>query len=72
VIEQMIMDSLKAYGIAVEKADKDPDNLKKLKVFRERMIKDGNPASDVLNKVLGVKGAADFFCKYVMPLSENE
>ena len=46
--------------------------LKKLKVFRERMIKDGNPASDVLNKVLGVKGAADFLRKYVMPLSENE
>lgn len=72
VIEQMIMDSLKAYGTAVEKAERDPDNLKKLKVFRERMIKDGNPASDVLNKVLGIKGAADFFRKYVMPLSENE
>ncbi len=72
VIEEMILESLKAYGSAVENAERDPENLKKLKVFRERMIRDGNPASDVLNKVLGVKGAADFFRKYVMPLSENE
>ena len=31
------------------------------------MINEGNPSSDILKKVFGEEGAADFFRKCVMP-----
>ena len=39
--------------------------------FRNRMITEGNPASQTLNKVLGKEQAVTFFQQYVMPLEKG-
>ena len=71
VFRNMMIDSVNAYHKAVMKAEVKADNLLGLESFRERMIRDGNPSSSVLNKVFGEKGAEEFFCKCVMPMKEE-
>ncbi len=62
-------DSIRAYRKAAFSAEKSESNLAGLMEFRERMINEGNPSSDILKKVFGEKGAADFFRDCVMPVS---
>ncbi|MCQ2483534.1 MAG: hypothetical protein MJ153_08620 [Clostridia bacterium] len=60
--------SIDAYLELVGKAEKDEQNLKGLKAFQERMVTEGNPSSETMNKVLGEEGQVKFFRDYVMPL----
>ena len=64
----MLLDALKCYKECIDKADCDVENLAKLQEFANRMVKEGNPSSGTLNKVLGEEKAIDFFNKIVMPL----
>lgn len=70
LLEEMLTDSLSAYLQAASEADSHQENLKGLLAFRERMINEGNPASAVLDKVLGKKKAPEFFRQYIMPMEE--
>ena len=63
----MVRRSLEAYAEAAAGASRDPANLVKLKAFADRMIRDGNPSSGTMEKVLGKKGAVEFFRTAVMP-----
>jgi hypothetical protein len=70
-MRECVLVSVTSYREVMREAKKNPANLEGLKVFRERMIKDGNPSSEILNKVLGKEGAATFFRKCVMPLNDK-
>ena len=70
-MKECILESFRSYLAGMKTAEKDPANLEKLAVFRERMIKEGNPATDTMNKVLGKEGAETFFRKCVMPLNSK-
>ena len=70
-VKECILESFRSYLAGMKTAEKDPANLEKLAVFRERMIKEGNPATDTMNKVLGKEGAETFFRKCVMPLNSK-
>ena len=65
----MVRDSLAAYADLCRTAPKDPENLTALRAFQDRMIKDGNPSSATMEKVLGKDGAERFFREVVMPLT---
>ena len=43
-------------------------NRRGLLAFRERMVKEGNPSSSVMNRVFGPEGAEEFFRECVMPM----
>ncbi len=64
----MLLDALKCYKKCIDEADNNIENLAKLQEFANRMVKEGNPSSGTLNKVLGEEKAVDFFNKIVMPL----
>lgn len=66
-LSEIAADSIRAYKKSAFSAGKSGENLAGLMKFRERMINEGNPSSDILKKVFGEKGAADFFKKCVMP-----
>ena len=66
-LSEIAADSIRAYKKSAFSAGKSGENLSGLMKFRERMINEGNPSSDILKKVFGEKGAADFFKKCVMP-----
>ena len=66
-LSSIAADSIRAYKKAAFSAEKSGANLSGLLGFRERMINEGNPSSDILKKVFGEKGAADFFRECVMP-----
>jgi len=72
-LTDMIVDSLKAYLTAVSDADQanKEENRNGLLLFRNRMITEGNPASQTLNKVLGKEKAVTFFQQYVMPMEKG-
>ena len=58
---RMVYDSLAAYAKTAAAADSDPANRERLTAFRERMISEGNPASEITEKLFGKEGAKDFF-----------
>ena len=60
-------DSIRAYKKSAFSADRSEANIPGLLTFRDRMINEGNPSSDILKKVFGEEGAADFFRECVMP-----
>jgi hypothetical protein len=62
----MVKDSVNAYKEECKVAEIDKNNIEGLLAFRERMIKEGNPSSAVLEKVFGKEGAEEFFKKCVM------
>ena len=64
----MVLYALSLYKNEIDKADVDIDNVKRLSSFSDRMIKEGNPSSSTLQKVLGREQAEDFFRKIVMRL----
>ena len=65
-LADMVISSVSAYLDEVQSASSNLENLKGLLAFRERMVKEGNPSSSVLEKVFGKEGAEDFFKKCVM------
>ena len=68
VLTDMLLSSVNAYRSEVNNKGKTTVKTDGLKAFRERMIKEGNPSSSVLEKVFGKEGATDFFTSCVMPL----
>lgn len=66
-----ITDTVQTYMNIARTADRNMENLEGLKLFRERMITEGNPSTNILNRVLGTNEAKTFFKKCVMPLSEE-
>lgn len=66
----MLLDSVEAYAsVAAQNTDVCDENKEKLSKFVERMVRDGNPSSETMNKVLGADGAEKFFRSAVMPLN---
>lgn len=65
----MILSEVRAYlELSHQKKERDAENITELKAFRERMIKEGNPSSKILSKVLGEEGAKEFYRTYIMPI----
>jgi hypothetical protein len=72
-LEAMLAESVKAYGEAALSAkERRPENLAGLSRFADRMVREGNPSSATMGKVLGRAGAETFFRTAVMPVSEKE
>ncbi|BBF43487.1 hypothetical protein lbkm_2175 [Lachnospiraceae bacterium KM106-2] len=70
---KMLLKTVKAYGKLSQNVSGDiSENLNKLQTFRKRMIKEGNPSSKILTRVLGEKGAKSFYCNIIMPIKEDE
>ncbi len=67
-LEQMATDALTAYREQAAATPAKAENLTKLKAFQERMVKEGNPSTSALTKVLGKEGAEAFFRTVVMPV----
>ena len=67
-LKKMLSDSLKAYLMTCKDAEKNEENLVGLKAFQERMIREGNPSSSTMEKLLKKDGAERFFRTVVMPL----
>lgn len=70
-LEECILDSFRAYRRSIQAAGRDSTCPEGLKAFRYRMIHEGNPATEIMNKVLGKDGAEAFFKKCVMPLNSK-
>ena len=68
---QMAYDSVKAYLESIPDNRYDPSYLTLLEAFRERMIREGNPSSSVLEKLLKKEGAERFMKEAVMPLADH-
>ena len=67
----MVQDALSVYAELCGSAKRDPENRRGLEAFRLRMLREGNPASSTMEKVLGKDGAKRFFCSTVMPLEKR-
>ncbi len=67
-LEQMALNALKAYAKQAEAAAVKPENLKGLRAFQQRMVKEGNPSTAALTRTLGKEGAEAFFRTVVMPV----
>ena len=67
-LTQMVEDSIAAYMTVAANAGTNPDNLRGLASFADRMVREGNPSTGTLEKVLGKEGAEAFFRQIVMPL----
>lgn len=70
-LTQMVTDSVTAYLEVADQADRDPQNLRGLAAFADRMVREGNPSTGILEKVLGKEGAERFFREAVMPLNND-
>lgn len=70
-LKNIVIDSVKAYNKELVGASIDKNNLEGLRIFRERMINDGNPSSSTLERVFGKEGAKDFLIKCIMPISTD-
>ena len=67
-LTQMVEDSIAAYMNVASNAGTNPENLRGLAAFADRMVREGNPSTGTLEKVLGKEGAEAFFRQIVMPL----
>lgn len=65
---EMACAAAEAYLALAAQAPAEAENLAGLAAFRERMIREGNPSSATMARVLGPQGAARFFRTAVMPL----
>ena len=52
-LKEMVRDSVRAYLELSKKAARDPKNTEGLRSFQMRMVREGNPSSDTMEKVLG-------------------
>jgi len=69
---QMLFDEVREYSQLIKQnTQKHSNNLDELQAFQKRMIMDGNPSSDILNKVLGEEEARKLFLDYIMPLDDT-
>lgn len=67
-LEAMLRETA-AYGEAALSAqERRPENLAR---FTERMVREGNPSSAAMSKVLGRAGAETFFRTAVLPVSDR-
>ena len=72
-LEAMLRETAAAYGEAALSAQaRRPENLAGLARFAERMVREGNPSSATMSRVLGRAGAETFFRTAVMPVSDRE
>ena len=67
-LKNMLKDSIEAYLKVAAGAETKEENLKGLKAFQNRMVKEGNPSSATMEKLLKKDGAETFFRTVVMPL----
>jgi len=67
-LDEMVLTCVRRYLSAAAKAAPNPANLAGLTAFREDMCTLGNPSTKTMSKVLGPRGAEDFFRNIVMPL----
>lgn len=66
---QMLRDSVQAYaGACAAKTQSSEANREKLRAFADRMVRDKNPSSAVLERALGPREAERFFRTMVMPV----
>lgn len=70
-LDDMVRTCVHRYCAFAVVAKTDEVNLSGLKAFQNEMIDKGNPSSETLKKVLGEKGAADFFRSVIMPVRKN-
>lgn len=68
VLADMLRESVRAYRDEIKAKEGLFFENSGLREFRERMIKEGNPSSSVLEKVFGKERARKFFLKCVMPI----
>ena len=68
----MTHDSLKAYLDSIKDAVYDEDYKRKLMMFRDRMIHEGNPSSRTLEMLLHKDGAEQFMKQVVMGFNDLE
>lgn len=64
----MAADAFRAYLSSVSGCHEDPEYVRQLEAFRERMIREGNPSSSTLNMLLKKDGAETFMKEAVMPV----
>lgn len=68
----MIDDTADAYASLCANAQgSSSENVEGLRAFVDRMVKEGNPSSDTMSKVLGAQGAETFFRTAVMPIERT-
>lgn len=70
-LQAMARAATEAYLALAARAPRGAENLAGLRTFRERMLREGNPSSATMRRVLGAAGAERFFCEMVMPLPED-
>lgn len=64
----MLSDSIEAYAASIrEQTWERPENRAGLSAFIDRMLREGNPSSSTMERVLGKRGAAEFFLAAIMP-----
>lgn len=69
----LIIETIEAYSLVCkEETQQAPDNLIRLAAFVDRMVKEGNPSSATMNRVLGKEQAELFFRKVVMPIEGTD
>ncbi len=64
----MVEESLAGYLASVEGSQVNPVYRDHLELFRDRMIREGNPSSKTLKMLLGKEGAERFMRNVVMPI----
>lgn len=67
-LDEMVLTCVRRYLSAAAGAETSLENLAGLAAFREDMCSLGNPSTKTMSKVLGPRGAEDFFRNVVMPL----
>lgn len=67
---EMALRATEEYVRLAKTAPTDKENLTGLEKFAGRMLSEGNPSSGTMSKVLGEKGAEEFFSSTVMPMHE--
>lgn len=68
-LTSMVKDSLAVYLASIGDSRTEPVYRDHLELFRDRMIREGNPSSKTLNMLLGKEGAERFMKEIIMPIS---
>ena len=69
-LQAMARAATEAYLALAARAPRGAENLAGLRAFRERMLREGNPSSATMRRVLGAAGAERFFCEMATPLRQ--
>jgi hypothetical protein len=68
-LSSMVKDSLDVYLASIGDSRTEPVYRDHLELFRDRMVREGNPSSKTLNMLLGKDGAERFMKEVIMPIS---